>query len=717
MEISKIIANELSITEEQVNTVITLIDEGNTIPFIARYRKEVTGSLDDEILRKLDTRLTYLRNFEERMNTVLKSIEEQGLLTDELKATVLNCKTMTELEDVYRPYKPKKKTRASIAKEKGLEPLAKYILAQKLEKPLKEYALAFVNPEKKVNNVDEAIEGALDIIAEKVSDEPDYNKRCRFIFKEFGRIVTKENIRDEKGVYDMYKDYSEGVKKIANHRVLAINRGESVKALKVTYELPDEEVLKYIKQKVIIKDSPFEKELSDAIEDGYKRLILPSITTEIHNELTEKAEDASILVFKENLHQLLLVAPVHHKVVLGFDPGYAHGCKLAVVDETGKVLDTNVIYPTPPRNQIDSAKIIVTNLIKKHKINLIAIGNGTASRESQAFCHDVIDALPDDIKKNCEYTVVSEAGASVYSATKLAAKEFPDYDTNLRSAVSIARRIQDPLAELVKIPPEAIGVGQYQHDMNQKKLNTVLGGVVEDCVNSVGVDVNLASPSLLEYVAGVTPQIASNIVKHREENGPFKAHDELLKVAKLGPKAYEQCAGFLRITDSDALENTGVHPESYSVAKNLLKELGLTTKDLNTPKCLDKLNSITDIATLANKLKVGEPTLHDIIEELKKPGRDPREDTKSATLRQDILEIKDLKENMILEGTVRNIMDFGVFVDIGVHHDGFIHISELSTQFVKHPLDIVKVNDIVKVKVISVDVEKERIGLSLKQVA
>ncbi len=716
MDISKIISEELGITVEQVNTVIQLIDEGNTIPFIARYRKEVTGSLDDEILRKFDTRLTYLRNFEERMNTVLKSIEEQGLLTDELKATVLACKTMTELEDVYRPYKPKKKTRAIVAKEKGLEPLAKYILAQKEEKPLNEYAKEFINEEKKVLTIEDAIQGALDIIAEIVSDEADYNKRCRFIFKEFGKIVTKENVRDEKGIFDMYKDYNEPVKSIANHRVLAINRGENTKALKVTYEIPDEEVVNYIKKKIIKQNSPFEKELCAAIEDGYKRLILPSITTEIHNELTEKAEDASIIVFKENLHQLLLVAPVHHKVVLGFDPGYAHGCKLAVVDETGKVLDTGVIYPTPPRNQIDSAKIIVSNMIRKHKINLIAIGNGTASRESQAFIRDVLDSLPDVIKQNCSYTVVSEAGASVYSATKLAAKEFPDYDTNLRSAVSIARRIQDPLAELVKIPPEAIGVGQYQHDMNQKKLNTVLGGVVEDCVNSVGVDVNLASPSLLEYVAGVTPQIATNIVKYREDNGRFMNHEELLNVSKLGPKAYEQCAGFLRITDGDALENTGVHPESYEVAKNLLKELGLTTKDLNTPKCLEKLNSINDEKTLATKLKVGEPTLHDIIEELKKPGRDPREDTQSATLRQDILEIKDLKEGMILEGTVRNIMDFGVFVDIGVHHDGFIHISELSTKFVKHPLDIVHVNDIVKVKVISIDVAKERIGLSLKQV-
>ena len=716
MEISKIIASELEIKEEQVNAVIALIDEGNTIPFIARYRKEVHGSLDDETLRKLDTRLQYLRNMEERMATILKSIEEQGLLTDELKASVLNAKTMTELEDIYRPYKPKKKTKAGIAKEKGLQPLADYIMAQKEETPLEEYAATFINEEKKVASVKDAISGALDIISDAISDEVSYRKKARQIFKEFGKVVTKENVRDEKGIFDMYKDYSEGIAKIANHRVLAINRGENLKALKVTYEIPDDEVINFIKRKVIKMNSPFEELLNEAIEDGYKRLILPSIETEIRNELTEKAEDASILVFKANLHQLLLVAPIKNKVVLGFDPGYAHGCKIAVVDEYGKVLDTNVVYPTPPRNQVDKAKAIVSSLIIKHKVNLIAIGNGTASRESQFFISALIEDLPEPFKSNCKYTVVSEAGASVYSATKLAMKEFPDFDVNLRSAVSIARRIQDPLAELVKVPPEAIGVGQYQHDMNQKKLNTVLGGVVEDCVNSVGVDVNSASPSLLEYVSGVSSTIAANIVKHREENGPFKSHDELLNVAKLGPKAYEQCAGFLRIVGSDALENTGVHPESYDVAKKLLKELGLTTKDLNTPKCVEKLTSISSVGELATKLKIGEPTLVDIIEELKKPGRDPREEAKSAELRQDILEIKDLKEGMILEGTVRNIMDFGVFVDIGVHHDGFIHLSKLSHKFVKHPLDIVKLNDIIKVKVIGVDVEKERISLSLKDV-
>ena len=497
MEISKIIAEELSIKEEQVNAVITLIDEGNTIPFIARYRKEVHGSLDDETLRKLDTRLQYLRNMEERMQTILKSIEEQGLLTDEIKTSVLNAKTMTELEDIYRPFKPKKKTKAGIAKEKGLQPLADYILAQKEDKPLMEYAATFISEEKKVASAQEAIEGALDIISDAISDEVKYRNFARKIFKQFGKVITKENIRDEKGIFDMYKDYSEGLANIANHRILAINRGEKLKALKVTYELPDDEIINYIKKHVIKLNSPFESLLCDAIDDSYKRLILPSVETEICNELTERAEDASILVFKANLHQLLLVAPIKNKVVLGFDPGYAHGCKIAVVDAYGKVLDTNVVYPTPPRNQIDRAKEIVSALIKKYNVNLIAIGNGTASRESQSFIASLIEELPEPYKSECKFTVVSEAGASVYSATKLAAKEFPDYDVNLRSAVSIARRIQDPLAELVKIPPEAIGVGQYQHDMNQKKLNTVLGGVVEDCVNMVGVDVNSASPSLL----------------------------------------------------------------------------------------------------------------------------------------------------------------------------------------------------------------------------
>ena len=716
MEISKIIAEELAIKEEQVNAVITLIDEGNTIPFIARYRKEVHGSLDDETLRKLDTRLQYLRNMEERMQTILKSIEEQGLLTDEIKTSVLNAKTMTELEDIYRPFKPKKKTKAGIAKEKGLQPLADYILAQKEDKPLMEYAATFISEEKKVASAQEAIEGALDIISDAISDEVKYRNFARKIFKQFGKVITKENIRDAKGIFDMYKDYSEGLANIANHRILAINRGEKLKALKVTYELPDDEIINYIKKHVIKLNSPFESLLCDAIDDSYKRLILPSVETEICNELTERAEDASILVFKANLHQLLLVAPIKNKVVLGFDPGYAHGCKIAVVDAYGKVLDTNVVYPTPPRNQIDRAKEIVSALIKKHNVNLIAIGNGTASRESQSFIASLIEELPEPYKSECKFTVVSEAGASVYSATKLAAKEFPDYDVNLRSAVSIARRIQDPLAELVKIPPEAIGVGQYQHDMNQKKLNTVLGGVVEDCVNMVGVDVNSASPSLLEYVSGITSTIAENIVKYREDKGPFKTRSDLLNVNKLGPKAYEQCAGFLRITNGDALENTGVHPESYDATIKLLKELGLTTKDLNTEKCVSLLNGIENTSELAKKLGIGEPTLVDIIEELKKPGRDPRDEAQSASLRQDVLEIKDLKEGMILEGTVRNIMDFGVFVDIGVHHDGFIHISKLSNKFVKHPLDIVKLNDIVKVKVIGVDVEKERISLSLKDV-
>lgn len=713
MEIREVLAQEFSLKQEQVDAVLSLLEEGNTIPFIARYRKEVTGSLDDEILRKFYDRYTYLLNLEDRRKTILKSIEEQGKLTDELKASIMEAKTLTELEDIYRPYKPKKKTRAIIAKEKGLEPLADYLLKQEETTPLMEYASTFIDVEKKVETVEDALQGARDIIAEIVADDADYRRYARFLFESFGKIVTKENVPDEKGIFDMYKDYQEAISKIASHRILAINRGENVKALKVTLEVPDEDIIRYIVRKVVKENSPFKEQLQMAIEDGYKRLIRPSLETEIRNALTEKAEEASLVVFKENLHQVLLVAPMKNKVVLGLDPGYAHGCKIAVIDGTGKVLDTTVVYPTPPRNQVDAAKNILSRLILKYKVDLIAIGNGTASRESELFVKNLIQELHPE--HPISFVIVNEAGASIYSASKLAAKEFPDYDVNLRSAVSIARRLQDPLAELVKITPESIGVGQYQHDMNQKRLKEVLGGVVENCVNTVGVDLNSASPSLLEYVSGISSTLATSIVTYREENGAFKKRADLLKVPKLGPKAYEQCAGFLRVRDGNPLDNTGVHPESYEAATKLLQYLGYKVEDIQKPEVHDALENLHDIASLASQLGVGEPTLKDMIEEMKKPGRDPRDEAEGPVLRSDVMSIEDLKEGMILKGTVRNIMDFGVFVDIGVHQDGLVHISELASRFVKHPLEVVSVNDIVSVKVIGVDVKKGRISLSMKQ--
>lgn len=713
MEIREVLAQEFSLKQEQVDAVLSLLEEGNTIPFIARYRKEVTGSLDDEILRKFYDRYTYLLNLEDRRKTILKSIEEQGKLTDELKASIMEAKTLTELEDIYRPYKPKKKTRAIIAKEKGLEPLADYLLKQEETTPLMEYASTFIDVEKKVETVEDALQGARDIIAEIVADDANYRRYARFLFESFGKIVTKENVPDEKGIFDMYKDYQEAISKIASHRILAINRGENVKALKVTLEVPDEDIIRYIVRKVVKENSPFKEQLQMAIEDGYKRLIRPSLETEIRNALTEKAEEASLVVFKENLHQVLLVAPMKNKVVLGLDPGYAHGCKIAVIDGTGKVLDTTVVYPTPPRNQVDAAKNILSRLILKYKVDLIAIGNGTASRESELFVKNLIQELHPE--HPISFVIVNEAGASIYSASKLAAKEFPDYDVNLRSAVSIARRLQDPLAELVKITPESIGVGQYQHDMNQKRLKEVLGGIVENCVNTVGVDLNSASPSLLEYVSGISSALATSIVSYREENGAFKKRADLLKVPKLGPKAYEQCAGFLRVRDGNPLDNTGVHPESYEVATKLLQHLGYKVEDIQKPEVHDALENLHDIASLASQLGVGEPTLKDMIEEMKKPGRDPRDEAEGPVLRSDVMSIEDLKEGMILKGTVRNIMDFGVFVDIGVHQDGLVHISELASRFVKHPLEVVSVNDIVSVKVIGVDVKKGRISLSMKQ--
>ena len=712
MNINKILTEEFKLKQEQVDAVTTMLDNGDTIPFIARYRKEITGSLDDETLRKLYDRREYLKNLNDRMETVISSIDEQGKLTEELKSQIENVKTLTELEDLYRPYKPKKKTRAIIAKEKGLEPLANYLLKQIDDKNLMEYTKEFINNEKGVNTYLEALQGAKDIIAEIISDEAEYRSYIRKIDYREGLITSKELKKEEKGVYDMYSDYQEALFRIAPHRILAMNRGEKQKYLKIDIITPEEKIIDYLSKKIIKYNSPFKEILLEAIKDSYNRLISPSIENEIRNDLTTKAEEASMNVFKENLHQLLLQAPMKNKVVLGFDPGYAHGCKIAIIDRTGKVLDTTVIYPTEPRKEIEKSSLILSRLIKKYNVDLIALGNGTASRESEKFIRDLLSTLKLD---NCQYVIVSESGASIYSASPLAKKEFPDYDVNLRSAVSIARRLQDPLAELVKITPESIGVGQYQHDMNQKRLKEVLGGVVENCVNTVGVDLNSASSSLLEYVSGISPTLANNIVSYRDNYGEFKSRNDLLKVNKLGPKAFEQCAGFLRIQGNNPLDNTSVHPESYPITLNLLKKLNISLDDLGNEECIRKLNNIDNTSLLAKELNVGELTLLDIIEELKKPGRDIRENAGESILRSDVIDISDLKEGMILKGTVRNIMDFGCFVDIGVHVDGLVHISELSNKYIKHPLDVVSVNQIVKVKVISVDINKKRIGLSIKQ--
>lgn len=712
MNINKILTEEFKLKQEQVDAVATMLDNGDTIPFIARYRKEVTGSLDDETLRKLYDRREYLKNLNDRMETIINSIDEQGKLTEELKSQIENVKTLTELEDLYRPYKPKKKTRAIIAKEKGLEPLANYLLRQIDDKNLNEYVKEFINEEKGVNTSLEALQGAKDIIAEIISDEAEYRSYIRKIDYKEGLITSKELKKEEKGVYDMYSDYQEAIFRIAPHRILAMNRGEKQKYLKINIITPEEKIIDYLSKKIIKNSSLFKEILLDAIKDSYNRLISPSIENEIRNDLTTKAEEASMNVFKENLHQLLLQAPMKNKVVLGFDPGYAHGCKIAIIDRTGKVLDTTVIYPTEPRKEIEKSSLILSRLIKKYNVDLIALGNGTASRESEKFIRDLLSTLKLD---NCQYVIVSESGASIYSASPLAKKEFPDFDVNLRSAVSIARRLQDPLAELVKITPESIGVGQYQHDMNQKRLKEVLGGVVENCVNTVGVDLNSASSSLLEYVSGISPTLANNIVSYRDNNGEFKSRNDLLKVNKLGPKAFEQCAGFLRIQGNNPLDNTSVHPESYPITLNLLKKLNISLNELGNEECIKKLNNINNVSLLAKELNVGEPTLVDIIEELKKPGRDIRETAEESILRSDVIDITDLKEGMILKGTVRNIMDFGCFVDIGVHVDGLVHISELSNKYIKHPLDVVSVNQIVKVKVISIDVNKKRIGLSIKQ--
>ena len=724
MDIIVKLKEELNVEKWQVEAAVKLIDEGNTIPFISRYRKEATGSLNDEVLRNLYERLTYLRNLEEKKEQVLKSIEEQGKLTDELKERIVAAETMVVVDDLYRPYRPKRKTRASVAKEKGLDGLAEYILAQNAEAPIGEEAAKYLREDedaaKSVKTVEEAIQGAKDIIAEMISDEADYRIYIRDITMEEGKIVS--TARDEKAesVYEMYYAYEEPVKKAAGHRILALNRGESEKFLVVKIAAPEERILQYLRKKVITSDNAITTPiLEDVISDSYVRLIAPAIEREIRNDLTEKAEDGAIAVFGKNLEQLLLQPPIAGKVVLGWDPAFRTGCKLAVVDATGKVLDTKVIYPTAPQNKVEEAKAELKRLIKKYNVSLISVGNGTASRESE----QVIVELLKELDTPVQYVIVNEAGASVYSASKLATEEFPNFDVGQRSAASIARRLQDPLAELVKIDPKSIGVGQYQHDMNQKKLSEALNGVVEDSVNKVGVDLNTASASLLEYVSGVTKVIARNIVDYRENNGRFTNRKQLLKVAKLGPKAFEQCAGFMRIADGEnPLDATSVHPESYEAAKKLMEKLGLTMEDVRTlqksagngKKAASLSAKIKDKKKLAQELGIGELTLSDIVKELEKPARDPREDMPAPILRSDVMDLADLKEGMILKGTVRNIVDFGAFVDIGVHQDGLVHISQMTDRFIKHPLEAVSVGDIVDVQVLSVDPAKKRIALTMK---
>lgn len=715
MNIQKKIAEELKIKEWQVESVIKLIDEGNTIPFIARYRKEAHGSLDDEQLRNLSERLTYLRNLEEKKQQVLASIEEQGKLTEELKKQILEAQTQVVVDDLYRPYRPKRRTRATIAKEKGLDGLAQIIMAQETVKSLEEEAQMYLSEEKGVDSVKDAIDGARDIIAEQISDEADYRIYIRKLTMEEGVITSTAKDEKEQSVYEMYYEFQEQVSKIAGHRVLALNRGEKEKILVVKLIAPEERILQYLHKKVIAGDNAnTEAVLEEAVEDSYKRLIAPAIEREVRNELTEKAEDGAIRVFGKNLEQLLMAPPIAGKTVLGWDPAFRTGCKLAVVDPTGKVLDTTVIYPTAPQNKVDEAKRVVKKLIDKYDISLISVGNGTASRESEQIIVELLKEIPEKV----QYVITNEAGASVYSASKLATEEFPNFDVGQRSAASIARRVQDPLAELVKIDPKSIGVGQYQHDMNQKKLGEALNGVVEDCVNKVGVDLNTASASLLEYISGISKAIAKNIVAYREENGRFQTRRELLKVAKLGPKAFEQCAGFTRITGGkNPLDATSVHPESYDAAKKLLEKLGYTPEDVAERKLTGISGQIRDYGKLAKELEIGEPTLRDIVKELEKPARDPRDEMPKPILRTDVLDMKDLKEGMVLKGTVRNVIDFGAFVDIGVHQDGLVHISEMSEKFIKHPLEAVSVGDIVDVRVLGVDMKKKRISLSMKGIS
>ena len=715
MNINQRLAEELKIELWQVEAAVKLIDEGNTIPFISRYRKEVTGSLNDEVLRKLSERLTYLRNLEDKKKQVLASIEEQGKLTDELREKIQAAETLVVVEDLYRPYRPKRRTRATIAKEKGLEPLANTILLQMTKKTLEEEASAYIDPEKEVNTWQEALQGAGDILAETISDDANYRIRIRSLTQKEGKIVTEAKDEKASSVYEMYYQYEEPVAKMAGYRVLAINRGEKEKFLTVKLEAPEDRILGYLRKQIMVRENPQTSEfLEKVIEDSYRRLIAPAVEREIRNALTEQAEDGAIQVFGKNLEQLLMQPPIAGQVVLGWDPAFRTGCKLAVVDETGKVLDTTVIYPTAPTNEkkIQAAKEKLKEWIRKYHITLFSVGNGTASRESEQVIVELFHEIPEKV----QYVIVNEAGASVYSASKLATEEFPNFDVGQRSAASIARRIQDPLAELVKIEPKSIGVGQYQHDMNQKKLGEALGGVVEDCVNRVGVDLNTASASLLSYVSGISKVIAKNIVAYREENGSFQNRKELLKVAKLGPKAFEQCAGFLRIRSGEnPLDCTGVHPESYEAAGKLLECLGYTKEDITAGNLNGISGKIRDYKKMAEELEIGEPTLRDITAELEKPGRDPRDEMPKPILRSDVLAMEDLKEGMVLKGTVRNVIDFGAFVDIGVHQDGLVHVSEMSSKkFVKHPLDVVKVGDIIDVKVIGIDLKKKRISLSMK---
>jgi len=708
------LVQEFNLKPFQVQNTVKLIDEGNTIPFIARYRKEMTGELNDQVLRELHDRLMYLRNLEARREEVRRLIEESGNLTDEIVESLQEAKTLQEIEDIYRPFRPKRRTRATIAKEKGLEPLAHIVFSQEhMEKDIESIVAPFLSPEKEVISVDDALNGAMDIIAEEISDNAEYRKTIRDMYFKHGVIVTKAK-KEEDSVYRMYYDFREPVSKAAKHRILAINRGEKEGFLQVKIEAPDEQIIEYLKSKTVKKPASITSVYVErAVEDAYKRLIAPSIENEVRNELTSAAEEQAIKVFAENLRPLLLQPPVRGKVVLGLDPAYRTGCKIAVVDETGKVLETSVIYPTPPQNKVEESKVEMKRLIEKHKVDIIAIGNGTASRESEIFVADLLK----EIDREVYYIIVNEAGASVYSASKLGAEEFPDFDVALRSAVSIARRLQDPLAELVKIDPKSIGVGQYQHDMNQKRLDESLRGVVEDCVNKVGVDLNTASPSLLSYVSGISSSVAKNIVEYRETNGKFKNRSELKKVKKLGDKTFEQCAGFLRIPDGEnILDNTSVHPESYAAAEKLLEIMGYTLDDVKNKRIgnLKKDVEKKGIECVASMLGIGIPTLRDIIDELLKPGRDPRDELPKPIFMTDVMKIEDLKEGMVLTGTVRNVADFGAFVDIGVHQDGLVHISELSDKYVRNPMEVVSVGDIVKVKVISVDVQRKRISLSMK---
>ncbi len=712
MDIMKKIAAELGVRANQVEAAVKLIDEGCTIPFIARYRKEATGALNDEQLRDLYDRLVYLRNLEEKKQTVLASIEEQGKLTEELRSQILAAETQVAVDDLYRPYRPKRRTRATIAKEKGLEPLANILMLQMLKTPVLEEAAKYVDLEKEVATPEEALAGAQDILAEFISDNADYRKHIRELTMKKGSLVSVAKDPEAESVYEMYYDYNEPLARAAGHRTLAINRGEKEKVLTVRIEAPVDDVIRYLEKQVITntqaQTAPI---LRDVIADAYDRLIAPAIEREIRNDLSEKAEDGAIKVFGKNLEQLLMQPPIKGQVVLGWDPAFRTGCKLAVVDETGKVLDTTVIYPTAPQNKVEEAKAVLKKLISKYHITLISLGNGTASRESE----QIIVQLLKEIPVHVQYIIVNEAGASVYSASKLATEEFPNFDVGQRSATSMARRLQDPLAELVKIDPKSIGVGQYQHDMNQKKLSEALSGVVEDCVNRVGVDLNTASASLLEYISGISKAIAKNIVTYREENGAFTARSQLLKVAKLGPKAYEQSAGFMRISDGkNPLDATGVHPESYAATKALLEKMGYTLEDVKNRNVVGISKKIRDYKKLAEELEIGELTLRDIVKELEKPARDPRDDMPKPILRSDVLEMKDLTPGMVLKGTVRNVIDFGAFVDIGVHQDGLVHISQMCDRYIKHPLEVVSVGDIVEVKVLSVDLKKQRIQLTMK---